>query len=182
MKSGSFVLVVGPSGSGKDTLIEAAKVELRNDPRFAFPRRVITRPAMVGAEDHDTMSEEEFAAAKDRDAFALSWKAHGLSYGIPSASLDLMRAGKTVIVNVSRSVIGNAEKLGVPVLVISVLCRAELLAERIAARGRETKVDILSRLEREAPIRISSAQLFEVRNETRISDAAARFIGAIRRA
>ena len=41
---GSLVLVVGPSGVGKDTLIGGAKQALENDRRFTFVRRVVTRP------------------------------------------------------------------------------------------------------------------------------------------
>ena len=41
---GCFVAVVGPSGAGKDTIMDAARVALAGDTRFHFVRRIITRP------------------------------------------------------------------------------------------------------------------------------------------
>ena len=79
-----LVLVVGPSGAGKDTLLEAARQALADDPRFRFVRRVITRPADAGGEAHEAVTAEEFAARE----FALQWQAHGLSYGIPADAIE----------------------------------------------------------------------------------------------
>ena len=107
---GRLVLVVGPSGAGKDTLIQGARESCANDPSVVFPKRVVTRPSS-SAEDHDTMSDAAFTAAVADGAFALWWGAHGNQYGIP-ASIDAdIRAGKTVVCNVSRTIVerGAAE-------------------------------------------------------------------------
>ncbi len=98
-----LVLVVGPSGAGKDTLLDAARRALAGDPRFHFVRRVITRPADAGGEVHEAVTEEEFAA---RD-FALQWQAHGLRYGIPA---DAIEAGVVSVDNVSRTIIADAAR------------------------------------------------------------------------
>ncbi|MEA2777827.1 MAG: thymidine phosphorylase, partial [Acetobacteraceae bacterium] len=79
-----LILVVGPSGAGKDTVLALARAALLADPRFRFVRRVITRPADAGGEDHEAVSDFEFG----QRSFALRWQAHGLHYGIPMDIAD----------------------------------------------------------------------------------------------
>ena len=78
---GGFVLVVGPSGAGKDTVIAGARAALEGEPRLLFPRRVVTRLASEW-EAHDSLDEAGFRRAEAAGAFAQSWRAHGLCYGI----------------------------------------------------------------------------------------------------
>ena len=105
---GTLFLVVGPSGAGKDTLIDGARVALNTEPEFKFARRAITRPADAGGEDHDALSEEQFDKRHQTGGFMLDWEAHGLKYGIPNTYADDLSAGKNVIATVSRAVISEA--------------------------------------------------------------------------
>ena len=59
--SGRVFAVVGPSGAGKDTLIEAAR---RARPDLAIVRRVITRPEAAGGEDFEGVDEAVFLARR----------------------------------------------------------------------------------------------------------------------
>src|SRR3954452_5276441 len=124
-----LVLVVGPSGAGKDTLLDAARQALADDTRFRFVRRVITRPADAGGEAHEAVTEAEFAA---RD-FALQWQAHGLRYGIPAEAIE---ERVVAVANVSRTVIAEAARR-FRVRVIEVTAPPDVLASRLASRGRE---------------------------------------------
>jgi phosphonate metabolism protein PhnN/1,5-bisphosphokinase (PRPP-forming) len=142
-----LILVVGPSGAGKDTVLGLARQALATDPRFRFVRRVITRPAEAGGEDHEAVSEAEFL----RRAFALQWQAHGLHYGIPSDVIDDLTRSIAVVANVSRGVIAEAAKR-FPTRVIEVTAPPEILARRLAERGRETTEDVAKRLAREVAI------------------------------
>ena len=86
---GRLVLVVGPSGAGKDTLIARARAACRDDATVVFPRRIVTRPAST-FEDNEVMAQQVFEQAAAKGAFAFWWSAHGHSYGIPlSVDFDI---------------------------------------------------------------------------------------------
>ena len=142
---GTLHLVVGPSGAGKDMLIDAARAAR---PDLVVARRAITRPADAGGEAHDAMTPEAFAQAAEAGAFALHWQAHGLSYGIPARIETALAAGQSVLANVSRSVIDAARARFAPLRVLFVTAPADVLAARLAGRGRETADDIAERLAR----------------------------------
>jgi len=143
-RPGLLVLVVGPSGAGKDSLIDGARRLLRGDPGVHFVRRTVTRPAL--GEDHDNMTREEFESAERAGGFLLSWRAHGLAYGIPMAAGSKRFETALVVANVSRSVVDEARRRLQPVHVVAVTAPVALLAERLARRGREHATDLLERL------------------------------------
>ena len=167
-----LVLVVGPSGAGKDSLLDAARAAFRDDPRVSFARRSITRPADPLGENHEPLTETEFAT---RD-FALSWSAHGLHYGIPREALA---ATPIVVANVSRGVIAEAA-LRYDARVVEVTAPADILAARLSARGRESGDDVVRRLTRTATIP-RGVTVETVRNDASLAEGAARFIAALRR-
>lgn len=146
---GTLFLVVGPSGAGKDTLLSGAREVLEDDKRFVFARRMITRPADAGGEDHTEISREEFETLRRQGAFLLSWSAHGLDYGLPISLADDLAAGRHVVANVSRSVIANAGSRTPTVCVVVITAPASVLARRLGDRGRESESDIATRLVRE---------------------------------
>ncbi len=174
------MLVVGPSGAGKDTLMDAARAALAGDGRFAFARRLITRPAMAGAEDHDSCDEAAFGAAKARGELALSWRAHGLCYGIPAVALAGIAEGQVVIANISRGTIPAAERLAGRAVVVNITAPNAVLARRLAARGRESEADIAARLAREAPLATERATLVSIQNDRSVAEAAAEFVAVLK--
>ena len=165
-----LVLVVGPSGAGKDALLKAARDVFHDDARISFARRVITRPADPEGENHEPVTEAEFAERE----FALSWSAHGLRYGIPQSALD----APVVVANVSRGMIAEGA-LRHDVRVIEVNAPAEVLAARLAARGRECAGDIARRLGRTATIP-SGVAVTTVWNDGTLAEGVERFVAAIR--
>ncbi|CCE04043.1 phosphonate metabolism protein/1,5-bisphosphokinase (PRPP-forming) PhnN [Bradyrhizobium sp. STM 3809] len=144
---GRLVLVVGPSGAGKDTLINLARGACSGDDRVVFPQRVVTREASA-FEDNLEMSEAAFREALAAGAFALHWNAHGHSYGVPRAIRDDLAAGRTVVVNVSRTVIPSARRDYANVVVVNITAPADVLAERLGKRHRPSDTDIGERLHR----------------------------------
>jgi len=168
-----LVLVVGPSGAGKDTLLEAARQALAGDPRIRFARRVITRAADAGGEAHESVTDEEFAA---RD-FALRWHAHGLSYGIPA---DALEHEVVLVANVSRTVVADAARR-FTVRVIEVTSAPDVLAARLASRRRESEADIVARLARNVALP-ANVRVETVVNDASLEEGVARFLGALNRA
>ena len=173
---GRLVLVVGPSGAGKDTLIDQARTAFQGNSSVVFPRRIVTRAA--ADEPHDTMDENAFEGAARAGAFALAWEAHGLRYGIPAGIDDDIRAGRTVVCNVSRAIIGEARERYAEVLVVLVTAPPEILAARLAARARGSDGDLSRRLARSENFAALAADCV-VANVGAAEAAAAALIAAI---
>ncbi len=180
MRGGALVLVVGPSGAGKDTLIGAARDALAADRRFSFPRRVVTRQAMIELEDHDTLDEPEFARQKLQGAYALDWEAHGLCYGVPSAIDAAMADGRVVVVNTSRKVIEQAIGKYPRCHVLVVSAEPEVRARRLAGRGRESAGDIAARLAREGAPVPAGVLATMIDNSGALAAGVDRFVGALK--
>ena len=160
--------------------MDAARAALAGEAGVSFARRLITRPAMTGAEDHDSCSEAEFAVAEGRAEMALSWRAHGLCYGIPVAQLAPIARGEVVIANISRGSISEAEGLTPRVVVVNITAPDAVLARRLAARGRESEADIAARLAREAPLRTNRAALVSIQNDRTVAEAAGEFVALLK--
>lgn len=178
MSAGRFVLVVGPSGAGKDTLIALARAACEDDPGIVFPRRVVTRPVSA-FEDHDSLSEESFVRAQRQGRFALSWAAHGHRYGIPAGVEGDLRAGRTAVCNVSRTVVGAAARRW-RVAVVLVTAPPEVLAGRLASRSRASDGLAAARLKRTAALDSGMLPDFVIDNVGAPEEGARQLLAAIR--
>lgn len=144
---GRLVLVVGPSGAGKDTLLRLAQAACIDDHDIVFPRRVVTRESSE-AEDNMAMSQDEFRRAREHGDFAVHWEAHGHSYALPLEINDDILAGRAVVANVSRTVIGALRQAYANVVVVAITAPPDVLAQRLAARARHSDGNIADRLAR----------------------------------
>ncbi len=177
--AGILFLVVGPSGAGKDTLLEGARAALAGDRRYVFARRVITRPADAGGEDHEAVGTGEFARRRERGDFMAWWSAHDLDYGLPRGLLDDLAAGRHVVANVSRGVIGDIAGRVATVRVVEITAPPDLLAARLENRGREDASGVAGRLARkgaEIPLGIA---VITVMNDGTPEQGISRFIAAL---
>lgn len=178
--TGTLVLVVGPSGAGKDMLIGAARTALADDPRFVFPRRLVTREAVAELEDHDTIPRAAFAAGRASGAYALSWEAHGLGYALPATIADDLAAERVVVANVSRQVL-PAAAMRYSCRIVHVTADPALRAERLAGRGRESGQEIAARLAREgAEVARGIAPVTIIENSGPPEPAVEAFMAALR--
>jgi ribose 1,5-bisphosphokinase len=76
------------------------------------------------------------------------WEAHGHGYGLPRAIDDDIRAGRSVVVNVSRGVVDAMRRGYADVTVVAITAPPEVLAERLAARARSSDGQLADRLGR----------------------------------
>ena len=175
---GRLVLVVGPSGAGKDTLIQGARESCVDDRSVVFPKRVVTRPSSA-AEDHDTTTDAEFNAAVADGAFALWWGAHGNQYGIP-ASIDAdIRAGRTVVCNASRTVVEQARRKYAQAAGVLVTAPADVLAARLAGRTRSSDGAVEARIARSAAVDKTFEPDFVIQNTGKPAVGVRRLLNAI---
>ncbi|MGH8384350.1 MAG: phosphonate metabolism protein/1,5-bisphosphokinase (PRPP-forming) PhnN [Pseudomonas sp.] len=147
--SGRLIYLIGPSGSGKDSLLVAARVPLA-ERGCRIVRRVITRSAESVGEAAQGVSAEQFAEMQAQGAFALSWRANGLAYGIPREIDDWLAAGHDVLVNGSRGHLTQTRERYPNVLVVLLTVDQAVLRQRLLARGREPAAEIELRLARNA--------------------------------
>ncbi|MEW5726824.1 MAG: phosphonate metabolism protein/1,5-bisphosphokinase (PRPP-forming) PhnN [Pseudomonadota bacterium] len=171
--AGRLVAVVGPSGAGKDTVIDGARRRLAGDPAIVFVRRVVTRPAGAGGEDHIPATTAEFCAIKAAGGFLLDWEAHGIRYGIPASVAEDVARGLVCVANLSRAAVAHARRL-LPTTVVEITAPIPVLAERLARRGRESAADITERLERAGAVAIDADTV--IVNDGAIEDAVAALV------
>jgi ribose 1,5-bisphosphokinase len=158
---GRLVLVVGPSGAGKDTLLNLARAACAGDAGIVFPRRVVTRPASP-AEDNEQVTLDAFREALAGGDFAMHWEAHGHRYALPRSIDDDVRAGRTVVFNASRTVIETGRRAYAHVVVVSITAPPNVLAERLASRGRDSDGPIEPRLRRAVDEAVADATIVNV--------------------
>ncbi|MGZ7458559.1 phosphonate metabolism protein/1,5-bisphosphokinase (PRPP-forming) PhnN [Pseudomonas sp. Ma2-10] len=144
---GRLIYLMGPSGSGKDSLIEAAREPLQAL-NCEVMRRVITRSAESVGEDAIGVSREEFEQHRAEGDFALCWNANGLDYGIPIVIDQWLNEGRHVLVNGSRGHLVQALQRYPTLLPILLTVQDEILRERLLRRGRESFAEIEARLHR----------------------------------
>jgi ribose 1,5-bisphosphokinase len=168
---GPVIAVVGPSGVGKDSLMLALA---EADPSLHVMQRVVTRAAEAGGEDYHAVTEAGFADLVAAEQFALHWSAHGLRYGIPRKIEDLRGNGQGVLVNLSRSVLLQAQQVFGALVVLSVTASPSVLAERLTKRGREDSAEVQLRLARaQQPLPAGLMRLHQIDNSGDLQQAVA---------
>lgn len=175
--TGKLIWLVGPSGSGKDSLLAALRQ--REEARMLVAHRYITRPASAGSENHIALSEHEFFTRAERQLFALSWHANNLYYGV-GIEIDVwLHAGFDVVVNGSRAHLAQTKaRYADALLPICLQVSPEVLRSRLEQRGRETQREIDQRLDRAA--RYTPTDCLTLNNDGSLLQSVETFLHLIR--
>jgi ribose 1,5-bisphosphokinase len=147
---GCLYYVIGPSGSGKDSLMHYARQSLEQDALIVFAHRYITRPYNAGGENHVALSDAEFDARLANNLFSMHWRSHDTRYGIGCELEHWLLKGLTVVLNGSRAYLEQATQDFPRLVPMLIEVSPEVLRARLHARGRESNADIESRLLRAA--------------------------------
>ena len=148
LKHGHLIVIVGPSGAGKDSILKAALLHFENDHRVELVRRIITRECDPSSEVHDSVSEDKFNAQLDAGEFSVSWRANDLSYALPANVHEKINQGQLLIANGSRGAIADIRSTFSQLTVVNIVVSAEALSARLERRNRESSEQIAKRLER----------------------------------
>lgn len=179
---GRLIYLMGPSGSGKDSLIDAAREPLRAL-NCEVMRRVITRSAESVGEDAIGVTPQAFEKRQRNGDFSLSWEANGLAYGIAVEMDEWLKAGRHVLVNGSRANLRQALERYPNLVPVLLTVKDEVLRERLLRRGRETLEQIDARLARNALFkdrRSSDQPVHQIDNSGDLTEAVKHLLELVR--
>ena len=168
---GTLFLIVGNSGSGKDSIISGVIKEYPSNLKKVYaPKRYITRSPSE-FESNTSVTKNQFKELEEKGVFAFIWHIYELDYGIPKDFEELLEKGHPVIINVSRTVIEIARKMYKKTKVVFIEVPFEIILQRIRDRKRETKEFLKKRIERAKQNQKPSLVDFIVDNSGELSDA-----------
>lgn len=157
-----FLVLSGPSGAGKDTLLEAV---LQRDPRcerVATAKTRPPRPVEIEGVHHLFLSDAQFEAMRAAGGFLEHAAVYGHRSGVPRAQVQAaMDRGKTVLV---RTDLQGARTLRarVPgaILAFVTVPDRETLERRLRRRNVDSEADLGRRLDAAAG-EMAQADLFD---------------------
>ena len=148
MTKGRLIIVSGPSGSGKDTILQKVFEKL---PEIKFSISTITRamrPGEVEGEKYNFVSREYFEDMIKNDLLLEYNNYVGNYYGTPKAPVDKAIAeGKEIIVEVDVNGARNIKKCREDAISVFILPPSyEELNRRLSARGTDAPEVIEKRM------------------------------------
>jgi ribose 1,5-bisphosphokinase len=172
---------MGPSGAGKDSLLEWLMAQLPARAPVHLARRTITRPTRADGEQHEGVDLPTFQRLHRAGEFCFAWRANGLHYGIRRSELAPLQEGGWVIVNGSRAHLAEAASSHPALTVLHITASVETLRQRLLARGREGREAVAARLQRVVEFRIPPQhRAIEIRNDGTLDEAGAALVAALR--
>ncbi len=173
---GKLVLVVGNSGSGKDSIISGVVKRFPSDLKeIHLTQRYITRPSSE-TENNIAITPEIFKEMSRQKKFSLEWHIYDLDYGIPIDIDNWLKKGHPVIVNVSRTIVKKARGIYHNILVVFIKVPFVITLKRVKERARESGKLLQERIQRAKDNQTFPDADFIVDNSGDLDDAVTNFL------
>ncbi len=166
-----LVIISGPSGVGKDTIIDALR-QRRHDPEYHYVVTCTTRakrPGEVDGVDYHFLDRATFAAQRAAGEFLEANDVHGNWYGTPRGQVrEALARGRDVILKIDvQGAQVVKEKIPGALLIFLIPPSLEDLFQRLLSRATES-ADELEIRQRNAAIELARQEDYDyvVTNET----------------
>jgi len=159
-----LVIISGPSGVGKDTIIQALR-ERPRDPDYHYVVTCTTRarrPGEIDGVSYQFLTPEAFHSLRERGGLLEANEVHGNWYGTPRAQVrEALAAGHDVILKIDvQGAQQVKERVPNALLVFVVPPSLEALFGRLRARATET-ADQLELRQRNAAIELARQEDYD---------------------
>jgi len=169
-----LIYVMGPSGAGKDSLLDWLKNRLPPQSPIHFARRTIDRPAQALGEQHESVDTTTFDRLQKEQSFAMHWLANGRQYGVRHGELEPLQQRQWLLVNGSRAYLPEALRLFDGLTVLHITASPDILRARLLARQRESFDAVEARVQRAVAFTVpQSCRCVSVLNDTDLDNAGA---------
>ena len=149
-KQGRIIVVSGPSGVGKTTLVETMLEHSSSIVRSVSATTRLPRSGETDGVDYHFLPKSEFERLIEQNGL-VEWTKYGENYyGTLKSTLEsTIKAGKDIILTIDVDGAIQLKKLGLSCLLIFILPPSvQILRQRLEERKTETESELNERLER----------------------------------